>query len=85
MKQEDIVFLIVSTETPEKVASFVKKNPCDLPIYISLNEVPKVFKTDRLPLTFFLDRHGAIAFRCTGSTQWEDPAYQELLRGLTTR
>ena len=85
LKKEDIVFLIVSNEKREVVQNFLKKHPCDLPIYISPKEVPAVLKPNRWPLTFFLDRQGGIAFRCTGSTGWEETAYQDLLRGLTRR
>jgi peroxiredoxin len=82
MKDHDVAFVLVTDEKEEKVRKFLEKHRLDLPIYIRSGKAPKTFKTKRLPITYILDRGGKIAMRRTGSTEWDDSACQDFIRGL---
>lgn len=82
MKCDDVAFLLITDEKEKTVRAFLDKQHLTLPIYLRDKKVPKVFKTRRLPVTYILDREGMIAFRRTGSAEWDDPACQKLIRDL---
>ncbi len=82
MKGDNIAFLLVTDEKEKTVKAFLDKHQLTLPIYLRDKKLPKVFRTKRLPVTYILDCQGNIAYRRTGSAEWDDPACQELIRGL---
>jgi thiol-disulfide isomerase/thioredoxin len=85
LKEEDVVFLLISQEEENTVRSFLKKHPFNLPLYLTAKKPPEIFKIRKLPMTYLLDRQGGIAFRVTGMANWADSAYGDFLRKLTRR
>jgi thiol-disulfide isomerase/thioredoxin len=85
VNKDDVVFLLVSNENGDTVRKFLDKHLLPLPVYLGGDNVPKLFKTQKLPVTYIIDREGGVSFRCTGSATWEDPAYADLLRNLVKR
>jgi thiol-disulfide isomerase/thioredoxin len=83
LKDQDVVFLLVTDEKEDKVLRFLKKHRLDLPVYIRGKKAPKCFKTKQLPITYILDRQGNIAMRRTGSTDWDDAVCEKFIRDLT--
>jgi thiol-disulfide isomerase/thioredoxin len=81
--KDDVVFLLVSNENDDTVRRFLDKHRLPLPVYLGGDNVPTLFKTRKLPVTYIIDREGGVSFRCTGSATWDDPAYADLLRNLT--
>ena len=82
LKNEDVVFLLITDEKEKKVRHFLEKHPMDLPIYVRGKKCPKTFKTKRLPITYILDRQGNIAMRRTGCTEWNEPVYETFIGDL---
>mgnify|MGYP006299282393 FL=1 len=82
MKDEDIVFLLVTPEREETVRVFLEKHPLKLPVYLSGEGAPKMFQPDKFPYTVIINAQGNIVFRRTGSMKWDKPACCDLIRGF---
>jgi thiol-disulfide isomerase/thioredoxin len=82
MKDENMVFLMVTEEAEETVRAFLKKHPIKLPVYRSGKGAPKMFKPRKFPYTLIIDKDGNIVFRRTGSMEWDQPACRDLIRGF---
>jgi len=82
LKDEDIVFLLVSDEDEETVRKFLDKKQFTFPVYLRDKEVPKVFKTMGIPATFILDREGSVVFKHVGSAKWDDESCLSFIRNL---
>ena len=83
MKDEDIVFLIVSRENIETVQSFIEKEQYNFPVYhLPEKDLPNVFKTNGIPATFILDREGVIVYKHVGSANWDDESCRSFLQEL---
>ena len=82
MKDEGVVFILVSDESPERVRRFVEKERLTLPVYTSVGQIPAVLQTPGIPATFIVSPQGKIAFKHMGAARWDDPRCVEFLRGL---
>jgi len=81
-EDEDMAFLIVSSEPHATVAPFVEEQGWDLPVYTT-KQVPPVFQTHAIPTTFVLDDGRRIVLSHVGSASWDDDSsfafFDELL------
>lgn len=82
LKDEDVVFLLISKEKKETVQNFVEKKQFNFPVYLCADDLPNVFKSRGIPATFILDRDGVIVFKHVGSAKWDDESCRSFLRGL---
>jgi len=82
MKDEGVVFALVSDEKPETVRKFIDESNYTMPIYTAAGEAPPVFGTDAIPTTFVIGRDGRIALRHVGAKDWDDEESTDLLRRL---
>lgn len=83
VKGDGVVFLVISDESREKIAEFVKKSPYTFPIYRSIGAPPAVYRTRAIPATFILTPDGRIAFKHVGSAGWDDESTLAFLKGIS--
>ena len=82
LKNEDVVFLLISNEKKETVQAFVEKRKFTFPVYLYKDDLPNVLKSPGIPATFILDRDGVIVFKHVGLAKWDDESCWSFLRGL---
>ncbi|SDG70279.1 TlpA family protein disulfide reductase [Psychroflexus sediminis] len=68
--KDEVDFYFITSEKPEVVTSFLKKNEYDLPVYYFLSSPPDVLKSSSLPTTFLIDAEGEIIIKKTGAANW---------------
>ena len=81
MKDDGVVFALVSNEGPETVRGFVATNGYTMPFYTAPRP-PSVFATRAIPTTFIIGPDGEIALRHVGAKDWDDQETADLLRRL---
>ena len=77
----EVAIVLVSKESEEVVRAFLEREPRDLPLYVT-DELPAVFDSTSVPITFVLDPGGTIVFKHTGAMRWDDPATVTFLNDL---
>jgi thiol-disulfide isomerase/thioredoxin len=82
MEKEGVAFVIVSEEEEYVISEFVRNNHYTFPTYTSRGEIPSVFASNGIPVTFVVDRDGRIVLRRVGSADWNEKACQDFLRSL---
>lgn len=80
LEAEEVVFLIVSEEQDQVVKSF--DNTLGLPIYVSRQKVPPIFKEKGIPGTFLIDKEGHIRYKHAGAADWGHPSVRNFLINL---
>lgn len=79
---DDIAFLMISTEDAKNIRAFMDQRRYDFPVYVAKNELLNAFGVTAYPATFVLNRSGGILFKHMGAAKWDDPAFMEYLRNL---
>jgi thiol-disulfide isomerase/thioredoxin len=82
LKNENIAFILVSDEDSVTVQKFINDKQFTFPIFLHKKEVPEVFHTVGIPVTFVINKDGAIVFKHLGSAKWDDETSLHFLRGL---
>jgi thiol-disulfide isomerase/thioredoxin len=82
LKNERISFLLISNESQEKVRKFVDEKKFSFPVYICNKEIPHIFRTEDIPVTYIINREGILVYRDVGSAKWDDSSSINYLRGL---
>lgn len=82
LKNEEVVFLVVSDETAETVRAFMEERQFTLPAYLSMGDLPEALRSKALPTTFIIDSGGNVVFKHTGAAQWDDDSSVDFLRSL---
>ncbi len=82
MKDEGVVFALVSNEGPTTVRKSVEESGYTMPIYTAAGAAPPAFRTRAIPTTFIIGRDGEIALRHVGAKDWNDEDTVSLLRRL---
>ena len=79
---DDIAFLMISTEDAKNIRAFMDQRRYDFPVYVAKNELLNAFGVTAYPATFVLNRSGGILFKHMGAAKWDDPAFMAYLRNL---
>ncbi len=79
---EQVVFIIVSNESEEKVKTFMKKRGFKFPVYVSKFKLPDVFATQSIPTTFLVSKSGKIVVKETGAANWHGNKMQKIVNDL---
>jgi thiol-disulfide isomerase/thioredoxin len=79
---DQVVFLLVSGEDPEKVLSFQEKYGYDLPVYFPATAVPEIFESPSIPTTFIISPEGKIVSKKKGAVNWDSRATERIFTGL---
>lgn len=83
-KNEDIVFLLISRESPEKVKSYQQRKKYDVPFYIDdeHSNIPKIYFSQGIPTTFIINKKGKVIKASSGAEDWDDKEFVETLKSL---
>lgn len=79
---DNVDFYFVTSETPEKINKFMKKNGYKLPIYIQEYKSPIQLESNVLPTTYVMSKNGEIVIEETGVADWNSKKMRVLLDNL---
>ena len=79
---DDVVFLLVTGEEPDKVEAFMEKHGYDLPVYYPASAVPENLSVSAYPTTFILSPEGKIVSRKKGAANWDSRATTKIFQEL---
>jgi len=79
---ENIVFLLVSTEDSKKVKTFINKREYTFPVYTTEYQSPKVFFSQSIPTTFLISKTGKIKIKETGALNWGGSKMENIIKDL---
>ncbi|MEP3211524.1 MAG: TlpA disulfide reductase family protein [Maribacter sp.] len=82
---DQIEFVMVANDDPEKVKLFFNSKHYDFPTYFERTARPTVLSADHIPTTFIIDRTGKIVVEKTGAANWNSIATRDLLENLIAR
>ena len=77
--KEDVVFIIASSEEPEKVKAFLADKGWDIPVYIMPSYPTAELQYTSLPTTFVIDAAGTVVHRSEGMRKWTAESLEEML------
>lgn len=72
-------FILLTSEDPEKVKSFLEKQNWDLPVYFPVSPIPEQLQAESLPTTLIINTQGTIIHRSEGMRDWGSDKAVELL------
>lgn len=78
---DKVEFLLVTSDTKDKVAPFLKQHEFTMPIYNQTSNSPKEFFTKTIPKTFLIAKSGKIVVN-TGRADWNTKKIRRLLDSL---
>ncbi|NPA67293.1 MAG: TlpA family protein disulfide reductase [Chlorobi bacterium] len=79
---EDIEFLLITSDTPDKAKAFTKKKHYNFPIYFFSSPAPEILKSNVIPATFIISKKGEIRVSETGASHWNGERTRKLLKTL---
>ena len=67
----------------DAIAAFLEEEPVDFALPMDTDsKVAQRYHTKGLPTTYIIDAQGRLAYRATGSREWDDPKLLEQVRAL---
>jgi thiol-disulfide isomerase/thioredoxin len=77
------VLAVNMMESEEKIAAFLESERIDLPILMDRDgAVARRWKVRMLPITFVIDRRGAIRYHLVGEANWNGPIVAPVIERL---
>lgn len=67
---------------PEKAAAFLQNQGLNLPVWTMSGKLPDFLSSSAIPLTVVLDKKGKVAFRHTGTSNYDNKNFKAFLRKL---
>lgn len=82
--KDDVAFLLISNENPEKVNSYHTKKEYTVPFHIQDGEstIPQQYHHEGIPTTFIINKNGKIVKASSGAEDWDDDEFIEVLKGM---
>ncbi|NOU45845.1 MAG: TlpA family protein disulfide reductase [Bacteroidales bacterium] len=77
--RDDVVFLLITDESPETVRAFMKQKNYDLPVYFIQSSTPEIFGTSTIPATFVVSPDNKIVIEKRGAAKWNSKPMHKLL------
>jgi hypothetical protein len=84
MKNDNVAFLVVTSDDEQPAKAFVKKHNLHLPFYLYRGFPPNDLPVGGVPTTYILDRKGAAKFKSVGAANWDDDGVRAFIRALGT-
>lgn len=82
LKDEGVIFIIVTNEERAKVEAFMGDNGYTFPVLLSRATPPGPFFSQSIPATFLVAPSGEIVIREVGSRKWHGDETVSLIRSL---
>lgn len=83
--KDEIVFLLVSDESPTIIQKFLDKNGYDIQIYNTLSKYPEYFNARSIPRTYIVDKGGYIVVDKKGAANWNSDKVRDQLKELLAK
>ena len=80
--KDKVEFVFVAQDKPEKVATFLKKNNWQIPVYYMQSNPPASLQSGSIPTTFIIDKQGHIVVKKTGAADWNSGQVHKILDKL---
>ena len=80
--KNSVVFLFVTTDTPEKVKAFKEKHGYTLPSYFQQDGPPAALYSTSLPASYVIDKHGNIVVKKFRAADWNSSKFRVTLDEL---
>lgn len=64
----------------DKAKTYAANNNMKLPVYYPAADLPQLFVTEGIPMTIIFNEKGEIVFNQVGSSDYDTPKFQELLK-----
>lgn len=77
-----VVFLFITTDTPDKVKAFKEKYNSTLPIYYQKSAAPAVLFSESIPASYVIDKKGNIVVRKFRAADWNSSKFRVSLDEL---
>ena len=75
-------FYFVSSESPEKLETFLQKKNYTLPVYVENQSAPEAMRTRSIPTTFVISKEGKIVINKSGAANWDSKKVHKTLDAL---
>jgi len=82
--KDDVAFLLISNESPEKVKNYHTKKEYTVPFHIQ-NEtsiIPQQYYHEGIPTTFIINKNGKIVKASSGAEDWDDDDFIKVLKEM---
>ncbi len=79
---DQVVFLLVSNESIEKINQFSQKRQYTFPVYAAQEQSPLAFNTNSIPTTFVISPEGEIVIKEIGAVNWGGSKMEQIIREL---
>lgn len=79
---DDVLFLLVSHESPETIKKFLNKKKYQIPIYMPLTDYPDDFNPSSIPRTYIVDKDGYVVVDKKGAANWNSDKIRNQLDKL---
>ena len=79
---DQVVFLFVANDEPDRVVSFIDDKNYELPVYFQETKVPVEMNSNSLPTTYIIDRSGHVVASKVGAADWNSHKVRKLLDRL---
>ncbi len=80
--KNNVVFLFVAHDKPDKVQMFLQKNALHIPVYFAQSNPPSLLQSSSIPTTYIIDQNGAIVVQKTGAADWNSGQVHKILDKL---
>ena len=82
--KDDVVFLLISNESPIKVKNYHTKKGYTVPFYIQDTEsiIPQQYSHEGIPTTFIINKNGKIVKASSGAEDWDDEEFVAVLKEM---
>ncbi|MCF6241426.1 MAG: TlpA family protein disulfide reductase [Bacteroidales bacterium] len=77
-----IEFLIISSEKPEIIKKFIQKRGFTFPVKIAKYQLPDALYTQSIPTTFLISKSGKIKVKEVGAANWGGSKMEKIVNDL---
>lgn len=77
-----VVFLMVSDDSPEKIASYLSKHNYPMQ-FVRLDKRLQEIGINTIPTTYLFDKNGNEIFNHVGSLDWSDPGLVQMIQNVS--
>lgn len=82
---DEVMFVLVTAENPEKVGSFLDDKGYDLPVFFGGRQMPEALSVRSIPTTFIIGKDGRIVTKKIGAADWNSRATRKVFNELLTK
>ncbi|OBQ56510.1 TlpA family protein disulfide reductase [Tamlana sp. s12] len=83
--KDQVDFVFVSSDPPEKIKAFIKKEGYTFETYTIKSQLPDLLDVTNIPRTFLIDQSGHIIIDKTGAANWNSETVRTTIDALLDR